>query len=719
MIDALENKEKGRRLLNGHQFQQAEDIFSKCCVQHPEDSDSWFSLGVCRHRQNKAESAMLAFERAIYFDSENIAAQNAKANMLVDLGRTDEALEVTLQALKIDPNNTKSLTNHASLLFQGAFFTEALNSLNHVLAIEPRDVHALENRAVVLNRLGRAEEALSDAVKLAEFLPSASPHLLQASALIALNRYEDALIAVERALFIEPEDVHSIVLSAMAKAGLERYADAEKSFLLAESLDATGLGHVLAQQVLNLPTSMRANALSLYLSLAEARINVCDWRGRTEYIDTLQAYLENVARVSDTDVLLLKASFYAGIDPLLQLQLAKCIAKNVEAQNEKFSYKVENKPERIRVGYLAKSYNKDSITCNAASIFEMHNRIEFEIFCYSMVPSDNSEVNEKIKKGCDQYIELYPRTENEVAELIHQDRIHILVDLDGIDQQCPYEILARQVAPVQIGFSGMSFSSGADFLQYHITDSHTTPATSDRFWSEKLVKLPNTHFVYESQQSSSSKLMRRSQLGLPSTGAVFCCFAKPELIEPIVFTSWLKVLECVLDSVLWLQDWGDEYRQNLQGEALEYGLNPSRLIFAPILGEKKEELARYKAADLFLDTFTINGSETVSDALWSGLPVLSLFGETMASRMTASKLSVLDFPTLICSTEEEYIERAYYLATHPEYLGIMKRKVQRHVLTKPLFKPQQTVLNLEKAFHEIWECYLQGKAPESFTIEEE
>lgn len=720
MIGAIEKLDEGKRLLNANQLEQAEQLFAECCAQSPKNSEAWFLLGACCFRLNEKEQAMQAFERAIHFEPTNIAAYNAKANLLAELGQVDEALDVTLQALKAEPHNTKSLTNHASLLFQAGMYTESLDVLNQILSLEPRSTRALENRAVVFNRLGQAEESLTDALTLADVLPTVSPYILQASAHMALNRFQQAEAAAKHALSIESENIHSLVLLATAQAGLERYKEAEKSFFFAGSLDAKRLGEVMARQVLNLPPSMNASPLSLYLSLAEQRRKVCDWSNHADYYITLQSYLENIDRVSasDTDIKLLSAACFAGIDPLLQLQLAKFIAKDATKNVKKLTHEIAEKPERLKIGYLAKSFNKSVVTTHLSAMFEMHNRAEFEVYCYSLEPSDGSPANVKVKKVCDRFTEIYPHITDKAVEMIHDDGVHILVDLIGCEQQFPYDILARQVAPIQLGFAGMPFSSGADFIQYRLADNRVALNSADAVWSEKLLRLPDTHLIYQ-QSVVSKKLINREQYGLPEKGTVFCCFAPPDIIDMTVFKCWMNILERVEGSVLWVQDWGDEFRQNLRKEAFDHEIGLARLIFAPRTNERKEMLAQFSLVDIYLDTFTINDHDSVNDALWSGIPVLNLFKLSMASRMTASKLSVLDFPTLICSTEEEYIERAIYLATHAEYLGILKRKVERHVLSKPLFKTQQTVLNIEKAYQYVWQQYIRGNVPVAHTVEEE
>lgn len=720
MVDISEELQEGKILLNANQFSQAEQIFAECCVHSPEHADAWFSLGVSRHRQKKYSAALLAFNRSIHFDPDSLAAYNAKANMLVALGRSDEALEVIEQTLKLDPENAKTLTNYGMLLFRRGYYESALDAFDRALKKNPFIPDALRYRSILHARLGRAEDALHDAIQLAKLLPDANAWRLQASALLVMNRFDEALVMADKANALEAENMEGIVLAAMAQAALGRFEDAEHSFSLAESLDAVKLGELLAQQILNLPTGMQSNPLQLYLSLAEKRLKVCDWQHRTQYYHTLQYYLEHVDRVeaSAADIMLLEAVCYTQIDPALRLELAKHIALDAARQVLPFEHKFMSRPERLRIGYLARSFNSDSSARNTAGIYALHNRSDFEVYCYSLEPGDGSELSLRIKKSCDQYTELYPLSEYEIARKIQEDCIHILIDVEGVGLEFPYRLFAHQPAPIQITMSGSPFSSGAGFMQYRITDHIASPPEADRYWTENLVRLPYSHFVYDHLQVINRPTFSRTDASLPKHGTVFCCFAAARLIEPEIFSCWMQILQRVPESVLWLLEWNETIRANLHNRAYESGINPGRLIFAAKMANQAEQLARLRLADLFLDTFLANSNFT-SDALWAGLPVLTLFGQSMATRMTASKLTAMQLSNLICNSLEEYQERACYLATHPEYLAILKRKVQRHVLSKPLFNTQQTVIYLEAAYHEMWERYFADVPLAGFGIPEE
>lgn len=720
-MDVTQELRDGKLLLNANQFAEAEEVFSRCCAEEPENSEAWFSFGVARHRLEKVEAALLAFDQAIRFDPLNIPAYNAKASMLTSLERDHEALEVVQQTLKLEPNNTKTLTNYGTLLFQLHHYPQAKMAFDRALALDRFIPSALQYRSMVLTKLGRSEEALVDAKLLSRLLPVAMPKILEASAHLAGSRYKEALAAANEATERDSESISAIVLTAMAQAAMGLFEDAVQSFSQAEALDAKSLGEVLAQQIINLPSGMQSDPLLLYLTLANRRLHACNWQNRDEYLMALQNYLLNADRIkaSEADIMLLHAVCNSPVDPLLRLELAKYVALDVSMGLTSYAHRDKNMPPQLKIGYLAKSFNEDSGIKNTAGIFQLHNRSDFEIYCYSLEPADNSEFNQNIKKHCDHFVELFPMLNYEAAGKINQDGIHILVDLDGLHREYPYELLAHQPAHLQVGFGGIPVSTGARYMQYRITDHRVTPAGSEAQWTEKLVRLPDTHLVYDIPAFIDSQRITRKEAGLPESGTVFCCFSEPDLIEPEIFKTWMEILQRVKDSVLWLSRYSIDMRRNLRNAAYGHGINPTRLIFSPPMERGEQAMAYYRLADLFLDTYMLNDYQTTSDALWTGLPVVTLFGETMGTRMTASKLSALEFTNLICADMEEYKERACHLATHPEYLAILKRKLERHVLTKPLFNTQSTVLHLEEAYREIWRRYLRGETLSDFSVVKE
>jgi predicted O-linked N-acetylglucosamine transferase (SPINDLY family) len=256
---------------------------------------------------------------------------------------------------------------------------------------------------------------------------------------------------------------------------------------------------------------------------------------------------------------------------------------------------------------------------------------------------------------------------------------------------------------------------GAEYIDYIIADPIVIPENSKQYYCEKIVYLPNSYQI-NSKRSISEKAFTRAELGLPPLGFVFCCFNSNYKITTHVLDCWIRILKKVEDSVLWLFESDAKAASNLRQRVLTTGVNPERLIFAkrvPLLGE---HLARYRSADLFLDTLPYNAHATGSDALWAGLPVLTCLGETFAGRVAASLLSAMDLPELITTTPEAYEALAIELATHPDRLKAIKQKLAKNRLTAPLFDTELFTKHIQTAYIAMYECYHAGLAPADIYV---
>jgi len=241
------------------------------------------------------------------------------------------------------------------------------------------------------------------------------------------------------------------------------------------------------------------------------------------------------------------------------------------------------------------------------------------------------------------------------------------------------------------------------------------PENSKQYYLEKIVYLPTSYQVNDSKRSISDKAFTRTQLGLPPTGFVFCSFNNNYKITPRIFDCWMRILKQVESSVLWLLEDNPTAASNLRKEATTRGVNPERLIFAKRL-LLAEHLARHRLADLFLDTLPYSAHTTASDALWAGLPVLTCLGETFAGRVAASLLNAIGLPELIAATPEAYEQMAIDLATHPEKLAVIKRKLAENRLTTPLFDTKLFTKHIEAAYIAMYERHQAGLAPDHISI---
>ena len=289
-------------------------------------------------------------------------------------------------------------------------------------------------------------------------------------------------------------------------------------------------------------------------------------------------------------------------------------------------------------------------------------------------------------------------SDDQIANLVRSSELDILVDLMGFTADSRTGIFARRAAPNQVNYLGYPGTMGAEYIDYIVADRLSILETQHQFYSEKIVYLPNTFQPTDRGRPISDTRFSRVEVGLPQEGFVFCCFSNNYKITPDVFDIWMRILENVKGSVLWLFVQGTTIERNLRNEAAKRGVRPERLIFASRM-PLAEHQARLRLADLFLDTWPYNAGATASDMLWAGLPVLTRTGETFVSRMAASVLNAVALPELITTTPEGYEQLAIELATHPEQLTVIKHKLSDNRLTTPLFDTKLFTKHLRIGIH--------------------
>ena len=303
------------------------------------------------------------------------------------------------------------------------------------------------------------------------------------------------------------------------------------------------------------------------------------------------------------------------------------------------------------------------------------------------------------------------KNRSEIASLARSLNLDIAVDLGGHTRGNRAGIFALRAAPVQLHYLGYLGTLGASYMDYIVADRTVVTAQTETHFSEKIIYLPDTHQVNDRRRRIADKTFTREELVLPRSGFVFCCFNTSYKILPATFAGWMRILDSVPGSVLFLYARHEAARANLRAQARRHGVDPQRLVFGERM-ELPEYLARYRTADLFLDTLPYNAGTTASDALWAGLPVLTLSGEAYVSRTAASLLTAVGAPELITSTQQEYELLAIELALNPQRLREIRTKIQNNRLTSPLFDTARLARNLEAAYTIVHDRYLAGLPPD-------
>ncbi len=322
----------------------------------------------------------------------------------------------------------------------------------------------------------------------------------------------------------------------------------------------------------------------------------------------------------------------------------------------------------------------------------------------------------RLRAAFDRFVTVTGQGDADIARLARELEIDIAIDLGGITTNARPGIFAHRPAPVQLHYLGYACTLGLPYIDYLVADPVVIPEEQRRYYTEKIICLPDSYMTGDSQLGMADRIFTRAECGLPPEGFVFCCFNKSYKITPDLFAIWMRLLDRVEGSVLWLSGTSPLAAENLRREAAARGVAPERLVFAGRMERLEEHLARHRLADLFLDTFYYSAHATANHALWAGLPILTCPGETFASRVGASLLTAIGLPELIAGSPREYEALALDLATDPGKLRALKDRLAAKRATFPLFDTPRFVRHLEEGYTQIWERHQAGLPPEDIHI---
>jgi predicted O-linked N-acetylglucosamine transferase (SPINDLY family) len=374
------------------------------------------------------------------------------------------------------------------------------------------------------------------------------------------------------------------------------------------------------------------------------------------------------------------------------------------------------KKEKIRIAYFSADFRNHPVSILTAELFELHDKNRFEIIAFSFGVDDKSAIRLRLKEGFDRFIDVENMSDQKIAQLARDLEVDIAVDLGGHTAGNRIGIFSYRAAPIQVNWLGYPGTMGINFIDYIVADKNIIPDQHQKFYSEKVVSLPDTYLVDDSKRIASSRVFTRKECGLSENAFVFCCFNNDFKFNPNVLDGWSRILLAAKNSILWVSENNEHFRVNLIAEFKKRGVDSNRIIFAVREDLMADHLARYGQADLFLDTFPYNAHTTTIDSLKAGVPVLTRMGQSFASRVAASLLNAIGLPELITTSQAEYEALAIELAMNPQKLAEIKLKLANNRLTTPLFDTPLFAKNLEAAYLQMYERYQADLQPDHISI---
>jgi predicted O-linked N-acetylglucosamine transferase (SPINDLY family) len=402
-------------------------------------------------------------------------------------------------------------------------------------------------------------------------------------------------------------------------------------------------------------------------------------------------------------------------DPLLHLGLAhhyaRCLVDETQdlARHDRRDAPIPLKDRRLRIGYVSSDLRDHAIGTLMAEVFELHDRSRVEVTAYYCGPPSSAALQARIKAAVEHWVDIRALSDDEAAARIAADGMDILVDVNGYTRDARTALFARRPAPVQINWLGYPGTLGTPWHQYIIADSWIIPPEAEPYYAEQVLRLPC--YQPNDRKRVIAETPTRAAAGLPEQGFVFCCFNASQKLSQFTMQRWMEILLGVPGSVLWLLDSGDEMRANLRALAAARGIAEARLIFAPKLANP-EHLARYRLADLFLDSAPYGAHTTASDALWLGVPVLTLSGRGFASRVCGSLVRSAGLPEMVCTTPDEFVTRAIALTRDPAELARHRKTLAAKRQSCDLFHMEKLVKRLESLFLQAARTHQAGRTPQ-------
>jgi protein O-GlcNAc transferase len=691
----------GLALASQRRFFEALPHFERAARDLPGDPQFWDNLALCQCELKDYAPAEQSLRKSLALQPASIGALVALGRVLHLSKRSEEASELLGRALDLAPGHPAAHYHLGEVLAGVDQIEQAEQQLRLAVAADPNVAASHNELGRVLMRRGAlrdAEASFRRAIALDRTLPFSHANL--ALVLGAQGRAGEAAAAAREAL---------AVIGGIGTAVCED--NLSLLDLTACALDDAGETED-ALTLFKATVAFRSEPRRAIWAIYTAR-RACDW----DFAARLEPLACTIGEDAVDESAPWRLLFLAGASPLQQLTAAQRSAQRIaDALPAPASANAARtgKSERIRIAYFSGDFYSHAVPHLMVGVIEQHDRARFDVIAYDFSPAANDDYRRRFEAAFDLMVPISGMSDQEATERIARDEVDVLIDLAGWTKRARPAVLAARPAPVQMQWLGFPGTLGAPWIDYIVADRVLVRAQDEPHFSERIIRLPHTYQANDDKRIAGTT-QSRSAYGLPEEAIVFCSFNGAFKLTPEVFDCWLRLLQALDHSVLWLLQPEDIAMRALVAKAMSRGIDPARLIFAPMV-EPAGHLARLACADLALDCFPYGSHTTASDTLWAGVPLVALAGDTFASRVSASILTTAGLPELITSSLSDYYNLALRLAGDPGALAGLRARVKGLRASGPLFDTTLFTRDLERALATAWERHCAGLAPAHIVL---
>ena len=626
---------------------EAERLYKYFLDQGFSDQRVYSNYGVICQETDRKDQAIKLYKKSIKLFPNDSSSYSNLGTMLIDLGELKEAERLIRKAIELNPDFANAYSNLGKIMLDLRKSKEAEILTRKAIELDPKNIFAYYNLGLVLNDIGQLKEAELFTLKAIELKPDfADAYLNLGNILSKQGKFKEAIILLHRAIELKPNFVEANYNLANIHKDLGDLDEAIK----------------LYQYCLHI----KPNEIHRICDLIDTYNLICSW----DEIEKKLFYLNKIGLEGK------------GVSPFSFLNLEdnplNHLKRAIKFSNDNRKEELPNlnsyKKNKINIGYFSSDFKNHPISISLARVFELHNKSIFNIFAYSLGKIKDN-YTKRIKDSVFSFKEVNDLSDFDIVKLVRDDKVDIAIDLNGYTKHNRISIFNYRVAPIQINYLGYPGTLGSKSFDYILADKVLIPEENNRFFTEKVLYLPDTSFPYDDTRKIVKNKFSRNELGLPLDGFVFTCFNRIEKITLREFKIWMSLLKRVDKSVLWLIKPNEFAIKNIYSEMDKHGIDLTRLIFAEKMN-LDDHLSRHSCGDLFLDTFNFNAATTANIALSSGLPLITLLGNSYSARMAASILNACGLQELITHNESEYEELAYELSTNQDKLNGIREKIR-------------------------------------------
>ena len=675
------------------EFRQAREAAAEATRLAPQAPAAWNNAGAIDMEQDRFEEAVAQFRRALELDPGYVTAHKNIGKIRAHQQDWEGAL-ASLEQACTDTSDVEAACLLARALIHGGRGEDAVAPMQRAMRhatpevraralAEPDAMAALYGVCATLEGAPMRFAESAELYRLAlESMPGQEALLNNLGATnFRQGHYDAAIEVLRKALALHPHQV-----LARCNLGVTCVMAGQSEAAIAE----------FEQCLRDDPDCMPA----MVWMLGE-KAHIARWEGVPELRERIAARLDNPGNDQTVSSFILMSNYDDAKRLKAWTQRSATLAHRNLGIRPFADAAARRTAPRIRVGYYSFDFRNHPVAHLTAELFGLHDRHAFEVFVYSYGPDDGHPARARIAASAEHFVDLQGQSIQQMAERIREDEIDILIDLSGDTRGARPQVMACHAAPAQVMWLGYMGTSGTPSYDYLVSDNFLSPPGTEDCYTEKLLRLPETFQVIDTQRPVDARQATRADHGLPEDAFVLCNFSQSFKIQPETFGAWVRIVQGIPNAVLWLAQGPDGFERNLRAHWQRAGLAPGRLIVSPRMPVDRH-LARIGLADLFIDTFPYGSGATANDVLWSGVPLLALTGTTMVSRMAGSLLHAIGLPELVATDHAGYVRKAVHFAAHPDELATLRaRLAQAKDARRGYFDTPRFVRHLEDGFRQI------------------